>query len=294
MAAILAALTLEHGDEAAKSAPAGVISMPVQAQSDSREPSFDVVRIGEKGDAVIAGRAMPKAEVVIFDGAKEIGRTIADARGEWVFVPNLPLPPGGRQLTLEATNPDGSVVRSAAPVILVVPEHGLEPPLAITPLAGGGAKLLLGPGGEAGQLSIDILDRDGQGRLFVGGRARAKGRIHVYADSRFLGRAHADGEGGWRLMVKAPDGSVAVVRADLVDDKGKVLARVEIPYEAGGAVVAAEGTTVVVQPGNSLWRIARRLYGQGPAYTVIYRANKGHIRDPERIYPGQVFQVPRN
>lgn len=291
VAAILLAVSLDRDG----SKPADTASPPMAAAvpTENREPSFDVVRIGEKGDAVIAGRAMPKAEVVILDGSRELGRTIADARGEWVFVPNGPLPPGARQLALEATNPDGSVVRSGAPVILVVPEHGTHPALAIKPLPGGGAKLLLGPGGEAGQLSIDLLDRDDKGRLFIGGRAPAKGLVHLYADNRFLGRAQGDDDGGWKLMLKTPEGVVRVLRADLVDDKGRVLARVETPYE-GNALTIAEGTTVVVSPGNSLWRIARRIYGQGTAFTVIYQANKDRIRDPNLIYPGQVFQTPRN
>jgi len=49
---------------------------------------------------------------------------------------------------------------------------------------------------------------------------------------------------------------------------------------------------VRVQPGNSLWRIARRVYGRGTRYTVIYEANRKSIRDPDLIYPGQVFIVP--
>ena len=49
---------------------------------------------------------------------------------------------------------------------------------------------------------------------------------------------------------------------------------------------------VVVQPGNSLWRISRRLYGRGVLYTVIYEANKEQIADPDLIYPGQVFKTP--
>ena len=47
-----------------------------------------------------------------------------------------------------------------------------------------------------------------------------------------------------------------------------------------------------MQPGNSLWRIARRNYGEGIRYTVIYQANREQIRDPDLIYPGQVFEVP--
>ena len=49
---------------------------------------------------------------------------------------------------------------------------------------------------------------------------------------------------------------------------------------------------VIVQPGNSLWRLARRAYGSGFNYTVIYEANKEQITDPDMIFPGQVFAVP--
>ena len=53
------------------------------------------------------------------------------------------------------------------------------------------------------------------------------------------------------------------------------------------------GTVAFVQPGNSLWRIARRTLGQGLRYTVIYEANRDQIRDPNLIYPGQVFLIPQ-
>ncbi|MFB0952675.1 MAG: LysM peptidoglycan-binding domain-containing protein, partial [Rhodospirillales bacterium] len=53
-----------------------------------------------------------------------------------------------------------------------------------------------------------------------------------------------------------------------------------------------EGTYVLVQPGNSLWRIARRVYGSGFSYSQIFEANKDRIGDPDMIFPGQVFEVP--
>ena len=49
---------------------------------------------------------------------------------------------------------------------------------------------------------------------------------------------------------------------------------------------------IVVQPGNSLWRIARRAYGGGIYFSVIYDANRANIRNPDLIYPGQVFSIP--
>jgi nucleoid-associated protein YgaU len=74
---------------------------------------------------------------------------------------------------------------------------------------------------------------------------------------------------------------------------GSVAARIEVPFQRDRLQedVLADGR-LVVQPGTNLWRIARRVYGQGTRYTVIYQANREQIRDPNRIYPGQTFQVP--
>ena len=49
---------------------------------------------------------------------------------------------------------------------------------------------------------------------------------------------------------------------------------------------------VTVQPGFTLWRIARENYGDGILYVKVFEANKDQIRDPDLIYPGQIFNVP--
>ena len=53
-----------------------------------------------------------------------------------------------------------------------------------------------------------------------------------------------------------------------------------------------EVATARIARGDSLWRISRRAYGEGDRYTVIYDANQDQIRDPDLIYPGQVFVLP--
>jgi len=66
-----------------------------------------------------------------------------------------------------------------------------------------------------------------------------------------------------------------------------------LPFErATAAQIDLRDGKVIVQPGNSLWRIARRAYGSGAQYTIIYQANDSQIRDPDLIYPGQIFDVP--
>ncbi len=70
------------------------------------------------------------------------------------------------------------------------------------------------------------------------------------------------------------------------------------PKSASGpeAVVApkleATGGSVIIRRGDTLWQISRRVYGRGIRYSTIYLANQEQIADPDRIWPGQIFQVP--
>ena len=65
---------------------------------------------------------------------------------------------------------------------------------------------------------------------------------------------------------------------------------------AGGGAMAGKvlhPSRVIIQPGDNLWTIARHIYGRGIQYTIIYEANRDQIRDPDLIYPGQVFATPK-
>ena len=340
-------------------APTGVGPAPGQPGKSAGEregakgsvaPSFDVVRVNPRGDAVIAGRAAAGAEVTILSNDKAIGKVTADKRGEWVLVPDKPLPPGSRRLGLSAKLPGKEPVLSDTEVVMVVPEKGkdiagrpvTEPsqPLVLkvpSKGAGQGPSLVLqappsgdrpgmavagvapGVGGETGAptifqaprlavapaggarsrqgadtLSIDVIDYDTQGRVIISGRARPGARLRIYLDNQPAGTAEADAKGRWRFTPKGPltPGTYAL-RVDQVETGGRVIARVEIPFTRAAALASLPGESViVVQPGNSLWRIARRSYGRGIQYTVIYQANRDQIRDPDLIYPGQVFAVP--
>ncbi|MGB3280399.1 MAG: LysM peptidoglycan-binding domain-containing protein [Pseudorhodobacter sp.] len=58
------------------------------------------------------------------------------------------------------------------------------------------------------------------------------------------------------------------------------------------SATAPAPVTVTVQPGFTLWAIARDRFGDGIMYVQVYEANKDRIRDPDLIYPGQVFALP--
>ncbi|MEO3429478.1 Ig-like domain-containing protein [Pelagibius sp. CAU 1746] len=284
---------------------------------DSEAPSFDVVRVEKTGETVIAGRAKPDSEVnVTTEDGQSLGRARADGSGSWAIVAETPLAPGSHEIGIEAQDGEGETRLSEEVVVVVVPEAAKEEESAaasrepkardqvlavLTPRQGQGASKVLPQAPEAedgiaaGDLVLDSVDYDETGRMTVGGRAVPGSRLRVYLDNRLVGEAVAGPEGRW---AHAPEQPVAEglhnLRVDQVGPDGGVQARVETPFSREAVrVAAADEDFVIVQPGNSLWRIARRTYGSGIRYTVIYQANKGQIRDPDLIYPGQVFEVPK-
>ncbi len=143
-------------------------------------------------------------------------------------------------------------------------------------------------------LLLETVDYDDRGRAVIGGRGAAGAVLLLYLDDRPAGRAVVGAAGRWRAQLdgEVPFG-VHSLRIDQVNETGKVVARVESPFSRANLVAAVgDEMAVIVQPGNSLWRIARRIYGQGVRYSVIYAANQNQIGDPDLIYPGQIFMVP--
>lgn len=55
---------------------------------------------------------------------------------------------------------------------------------------------------------------------------------------------------------------------------------------------AATSTTYTVKKGDTLEKIAARLYGNSNEWRRIYKANQDKLAGPNRIYPGQVLTIP--
>jgi nucleoid-associated protein YgaU len=66
----------------------------------------------------------------------------------------------------------------------------------------------------------------------------------------------------------------------------------EVASASAPAPAPATVRVVTVQPGNTLWAIARESYGDGPLFVKVFEANRDRIRNPDLIYPGQIFEIP--
>lgn len=161
-------------------------------------------------------------------------------------------------------------------------------------------------------VTVEAVESE-DGKLYVAGTSTADALLRIYVADALVGETKANGDGRWLLETTAeiPVGDVEV-RADHVDPvTGAVLARAAVSFrkaepqeivlskveEAGSegasdAAAAPQVPNVIIRKGDNLWNISRRLYGTGFRYTTIYQANKDQIRNPDLIYPGQVFLTP--
>jgi len=144
-------------------------------------------------------------------------------------------------------------------------------------------------------LSMDAVEYDEQGRMVLSGRVAPGATVQIYAGNQLLATATADAAGEWSAKSSRPTGPGRVeLRLDQLGKDARVVQRIVVPLAQTAAVQLSPGQTYTVQPGNNLWQISRRAYGIGTRYLIIYSANLGQIRDPERIYPGQVFKLPKS
>ncbi len=276
-----------------------------------------VVTVLDSGKPIGSVTADKRGEWVLLpdrplaSGDRELSLTATSSSGtvlesEQVVVLSIPSPNPGPRTPPSAVQPTPETVAAKPPEAPASnpdsnPASAAERPLAVVVNRDGSAGSILlqspteTPGGS-GRLTVDSIDYGPDGSLMLAGRGEAGNGIRAYINNAPIGDAEISGNGLWRLRPAAdmPTGP-STLRIDQLSPQGKVMQRLELPFARATPEqisLAPEGSRVVVQPGNSLWRIARRAYGGGVQYTVIYRANADQIRDPDLIYPGQVFSLP--
>ena len=195
--------------------------------------------------------------------------------------------------TAEATQPAAD---PAAPQVLLADESGItilqdagDTPLEVMEV-----------------ISLDTIAYDEEGAVELAGRGREDRQVLVYLNNALI-RTVRVGEGGqWRAPLPDVATGVYTLRVDEVDEDGTVTSRSETPFkrEEPDALVSAAVSggsdtpgrppieRITVQPGSTLWAIAREKYGEGIMYVEVFDANRDRIRNPDLIYPGQVFELP--
>lgn len=141
------------------------------------------------------------------------------------------------------------------------------------------------------RLTLDTISYAQSGDVVLAGRGQADSAVRVYVDNQPVSLG-AVKDGQWRLALPNVDEGIYTVRVDEVDESGAVTSRVESPFKREIPDPEAIGPEITIQPGYTLWELAELKYGSGDRYIQIFEANKGIIKNPDLIYPGQIFDLP--
>jgi nucleoid-associated protein YgaU len=311
-----------------------------------------VVRVETSGDMVIAGRAAPKVRVTLSEGNRLLAEGETDALGHFVLIPPA-LSQGDHLLDLRS---GAGAQQAQATLAISVPAKPSDKALAAVieadkPTRVPGEGRAAPPRPEPGSVAVRTVEAGEDGAFFASGMGPAGATVRLYLNDSFVADVTTAADGSWGLRVeRGMSPGHYEVRADLVEEGGKVAARAQVPFDypqqlqaakpvvalapaapqappatsqalpaapqaaaasqvsatlqvsaavpapraAVGLAVVPELQSITVVRGDSLWRISRRILGQGQRYTQIYEANPTQIRDPNRIFPGQVLVAPRS
>ena len=253
-------------------------------------PAFDLVRVDEDGSAIIAGSAKPNSEVRLLVDGKELETAETDASGAFAILTTIPS--GEKPLELQLEDVNDSNIKSAD-TVLIIPNKEAEASGPKIIIAESDGKIIVQEQNDIAPkiqpLSLDTINYAASGDVILAGRASSEQIVRVYVDNKpvVLGEVT---DGKWNFEIPNIEEGIYTLRVDAINNEGKVVDRVESPFQR--VIREMEDGQATIQPGFTLWKLAELKYGFGMRYVQIFEANRDSIKDPDLIYPGQVFQIP--
>ncbi|MBR9838611.1 MAG: LysM peptidoglycan-binding domain-containing protein [Rhodobacteraceae bacterium] len=259
--------------------------------------TMDGQEVDSKDEVILAPPAAAETAQALADPATDAPATSAEAPTALASLDDAAAPDTAAQTV-------GTTPQSAEPAVATTepPEDTPQAPAVLLSTAEGVKVMQPAAPAMPDQVAIDAITYGDSGEVTLSGRGTASSELRIYLDNRPVARADVPGTGRWQAELPAIETGTYTLRVDEIDAQGTVASRAESPFlREDPAKLAAAGDAgnegaplrvVTVQPGHTLWALARDRYGEGTAYVKLFEANRGQIRNPDLIYPGQVFDMP--
>jgi len=299
---------------------------------DDDNIKIDIMRVDSQKEALVAGLAQPNIMVEVLADGQVIGSTKSDDQGEFVVMGTLGETAESQTLTVRSgTTPavenrtdnkagSGSVMVSGGDkqnesndylewtlsddIFIVLPSLSthksktnltLENIPLIVQSSSNDIKIIQKREQTlVSGITIDSISYSNLGEALLVGRGNPSNKALVYLDNKLISSSDVGALGGWSSELTGIAAGIYKLRIDEVNSAGEVQSRIATPFkkESKDFLLNMVSGSITVQTGNSLWRIARRIFGKGIRYIEIYEKNNNLIKDPNLIYPGQVFSIP--
>ena len=297
-----------------------IINEETIKEVDKEETKVDILRVDESGITIIAGSADPSTTVEAKINNQTIGKSEVNKDGEFVItgeVSSSDQPQELKIITIEEKEEKTKKIVSKEPLeneedwvyetksFIILPgliknnnenEMQKERLDDVRIFEVQQTDILLKEEFKninVEQLTLDRIKYSENGTAILYGRARTDMNVMVYLNNEFKMKTIPGKDGSWDVDLGIIPPGIYKLRIDETTINGDVKFRIETPFKQETKELLDKMFTkaITVQPGNSLWRIARRIYGKGIMYLDIYNKNSHLIKDPDLIYPGQIFSL---
>ena len=283
------------------------VAEPVAVATAGQTPAQPVADAPAQPSTETSGTAPATQETAVAAAATVAPPVVASATS----AQNAPAAAASAASTGAATQPSSSVAPETTPASTTEPASApatqsaqATAPVVVRANNDGVALVQAAPNAapdSPATVALDTISYDDKGEVQLQGRAGAredgKTVVRVYVDNQPVADADVQEDGTWASTLPQVAAGVYTLRVDQLNAQGRVTSRAETPFkreekEQLAAAPPQKARVVTVQPGSTLWAIARERYGEGILYVRVFNANRDRIRDPDLIYPGQVFDLP--
>jgi hypothetical protein len=253
--------------------------------------TFDVVRINKNGDVIIAGKTLPDTELHLFDGNDKLATLNSDSHGDWIWMSEDPLKPGIKRFNLKLSK-NKENFSSQNNVIILVEKNKPKFPKIIKFSSNDNAGInILTSEKKLNGLGLDTIEYYEDKKLKISGRATPNSKIELFLSDIVYEETFADLDGVWKIELNEIEFLKYELKIETHINNEKIAIKTSILEDFKSSLLIEK--KIVVEDGNSLWRIAKRTLGGGIYYSEIYKNNIKKINNPDLIFPGQVFNIPK-
>ena len=261
----------------------------IQAVIENPTPSFDIVRIEQEGNIIVAGRWLADESVSIVINGDIVATERTDKNGEFVYSPNRKFDAGNYTISLIGVNGN---VKSEENVFVYISEHGYKNSVSLL-MTKDGSTLLQAPtmltDGDLVVSKIDYLDT---GRIVVTGDSLPRLRVSLALNDKYLGFARVSDHKHFGLGADVgtlESGKEYKLTVRLHDGDGRTIAEINHEFTMP-EMTGDDDTYYTVRKGDCLWIIARNFLRRGILFSII--AERNNIGNPDLIFPKQELQIP--
>ena len=256
---------------------------------DNIDLTFDIVRLDKNGDVVIAGKTIPNIKVDILDGNETLASVFSDLNGDWVWISDNPLSKGIKRLNLKHFDGEDEFVSEQN--IIILREKNNDSSSKILKFSRNSNIEIINNNEKILGLSLDIVEYLDNNNLKLIGRTKRNSSVSLFFSNNFVKDSQSDEYGNWKMELKnfkLTDNNL-MITTEIDGQKIKLKTKIFDKKIDPNFILEKE---ITVKNGNSLWRIARKTLGGGIYYSEIYKNNIKEIKNPDLIFPGQVFNIP--